>query len=229
MTNGKNYWFRGQGKSEWSLTPVALRYDSEGDRTDALSTLDDFKRYAPTKLKNIPESELEWAQKARHYGLPTRLLDWTQNPAIGLYFACENLDEDGIVFLFDPVDLNTKEDSENPRIFDANKDGKKLQKYFDLTGRVANNGSYRTIAIDPVWNSERILRQKGTFTLHGNRRLKLSQEQASSLVALPILKEDKENLLEDLEMIGIEEMSIFPEPEHVASYLREKLKPVGGN
>lgn len=229
ISDQKTYWFRGQGKTQWSLTPGALRYQNEKSRTNALKLLDDFKRYAPTKLKSIPESELKWAQKARHYGLPTRLLDWTQNPAIGLYFACENLNEDGVVFLFDPVDLNTKEDPDNPRIFDANKDGKKLEEYFNLKGRITSNGRYRTIAIDPVWNSERILSQKGTFALHGNRCLTLSQDQASSLIALPILQEDKESLLRDLEMIGIEEMSIFPEPEHITSYLKDKLQRAGGN
>jgi len=225
----QRHWFRGQGSSAWSLTPSALRHPSESTRTRALESVDDFKRLVATKLDAPPQAheQLLWIQIARHYGLPTRLLDWTQNAAIALYFACERVEEkseqkDGLVFVFDPIELNLAAHKEPPRVFDANKDADLIRPYLELTGRRSPRGR-PTIAIDPVWNSERLVLQKGEFTLHGAGNFALTQKQAPSLVGLAILHEDKEVLLNALHTIGIDEMSIFPEPEHVCSYIRHFL------
>uniref|UniRef100_A0A3B0MK21 FRG domain-containing protein n=1 Tax=Arsenophonus endosymbiont of Trialeurodes vaporariorum TaxID=235567 RepID=A0A3B0MK21_9GAMM len=40
----------------------------------------------------------------QHYGLPTRLLDWSSNLLVGLYFCrIKSLDKDGALFIFDPT------------------------------------------------------------------------------------------------------------------------------
>jgi hypothetical protein len=59
--------------------------------------------------------------------------------------------------------------------------------------------------------------QKGVFTLHGSR-FDLDKDQAPSLVALPIVREAKGQLLVELERIGVDEMTIFPELEHSARH-----------
>jgi len=71
--------------------------------------------------------------------------------------------------------------------------------------------------------------QQGAFTLHGSRNFTLTFEQAPSIVRFTIRSENKENLLHELERVGINEMSIFPEPEHMCHYLvwREKLDAFG--
>ena len=57
--------------------------------------------------------------------------------------------------------------------------------------------------------------QNGVFTLHGPRQFDLDRSQASSLSYVPILREHKTALLAELGRVGIGEMFIFPEPEHV--------------
>ncbi len=229
------FWFRGHANLAWTLTPSALRYAGAEARTKALNLLRDFKRYAQTKLPHPPgrhDEELEWVQLARHFGLPTRLLDWTRNAAIALYFAClratEENDADGAVFILNPEDLNREADPKNARILDAHSDADRIARYLRLSG-VRNRRGLRTIAINPVWNSERIVLQQGAFTLHGSREFTLTREQAPSLVCLRVPCAHKQRLLSELERAGINEMSIFPEPEYMCRYLvwREKLEILG--
>lgn len=215
------FWFRGHSDFTWDLTPSALRYRREDKRDKALSLLSDFKRFVEIKLNNPPGvgEQLKWVQLAQHYGLPTRLLDWTQNASIALYFACLEPDKNGLVFVLNPVDLNREADPHRPRVFDVNFDADLIDVYLSLPGKRDPNG-LKTIAIHPTWNSERIMIQQGVFTLHGSKEFSLTGKQAPSLVYLPILKRFKESLLKELDRVGVCEMSIFPESEHVCRYLK---------
>jgi hypothetical protein len=161
---------------------------------------------------------------AQHYGLPTRLLDWTQNAGIALYFACLDPRTNGLVFILNPVNLNRKADRKKARVLDPHEDVKTITPYLRLSARVYPSGTHSlpTVAINPLWNSERIIAQKGAFTLHGSKMFALDGDQAPGLMCLPILGQHKERLRSELERVGVDEMSIFPEPEHVANYLRRK-------
>jgi hypothetical protein len=216
------FWFRGHEDVRWELTPTALRYKREDDRARALALVSEFKRIAEIKLPRppLPSEELKWVQLARHYGLPTRLLDWTESATIALYFASLNSSVDGMVFILNPVDLNRMSYPKNPQIFNAQSHGKIISSYLELGARESARGP-GTIAINPVWNSERLILQKGVFTLHGPR-FQLDGRQAPSLVGLPILKECKVRMLLELGRVGVDEMSIFPELEHSCNFLIDK-------
>jgi hypothetical protein len=90
--------FRGQGRP-WPLIPTVgrnpLRYKPETER----QILTAFKRLGKQYLDSrAASSDWEWLAIAQHYGLPTRLLDWTSNALVAAYFATKSdQEEDGIV------------------------------------------------------------------------------------------------------------------------------------
>lgn len=216
------FWFRGHSNITHSLTPSALRLRSVARRSQALSLLSEFKRIADMKLSRPPtfDNELMWVQIAQHYGLPTRLLDWTESASAALYFACQDPATDGALFILNPVELNRLSYPLKPRVLDPQHDQKLILQYLKSGVRETKRGRY-PLAVSPVWNSERLMIQKGAFTLHGSR-LSLDRGRVPSLVALMILREAKASLLTELERIGVDEMTLFPELEHTCRHLKRR-------
>jgi hypothetical protein len=224
---GRIFWFRGHSRSEYELCPSALRHEDQGKREIGLGLIAEMKRFLEMKLPRppAPDDHLGWMQVAQHYGLPTRLLDWTQNAAVALFFACcSNEKNDGLVAILNPIELNQRVDPRVPRVFNAQKDSSIIGPYLELDGTLAKRGGKHTIAINPTWNTERIALQQGAFTLHGSRKFALCRTQVSSLLYVPILREHKAGLLNELARVGIGEMFIFPEPEHVCAHLKRQAK-----
>lgn len=219
------FWFRGHADISWPLCPSALRYSDEGMRTRAIQSLTEFRRIEEDRLPRAPgpDEVFKWMQIAQHHGLPTRLLDWTQSLATALYFACADTARDGIVLALNPRRLNQVSlPKKGIDVVDPYAHHDIIEKYFKLGAKPRARG-LRTVAVKPAWNSDRIILQQGMFTLHGDRFC-LDKAQAPSLIGVPILRSIKQQLRHQLDRIGVAEMFIFPEPEHVCSHLKQKIE-----
>ncbi|HVF60187.1 MAG TPA: FRG domain-containing protein [Thermoanaerobaculia bacterium] len=97
--------FRGQTKErDWPLIPSAGR-DLQRSRClqREVEMLEEFKRESIPYLDHTPATDWQWLALAQHNRLPTRLLDWSTNPLVGLWFAVRDppLDSDpGVVWAY---------------------------------------------------------------------------------------------------------------------------------
>ena len=100
-------WWRGHANAAWQLAPQAFRRNPD----DETSLLGHFVSRAPSRShRPCPDAKdfFGWLFLAQHYGLPTRLLDWTENPLIAAYFAVREQpsDSDGCLWALWPTGLN---------------------------------------------------------------------------------------------------------------------------
>ena len=192
--------FRGVSDTEHELiTGIGrLKFAKESDRpTYEQEVLKEFKRRSLPHLKSIPGSDLEWLQLAQHYGIPTRLLDWTHNPLVALYFAAEKSDESDFAIY---KSLHTSWLAED---FDP----------FQIESE---------LGIVPRHSDIRYINQAGVFTIHPTYRL----EKTDGLIKYIFPASKKQELRWLLRRLGFSPASMFPSLDGIARDVVAHCEPM---
>ena len=107
-----SYFYRGMRKADYNLSTSLSRNCKGAYAKLEQPMLENFINYVRIEDPSINESVWKAMVIGQHYGLPTRLLDWTHSTLVALHFATleDNLDKlgqrDCVVWRIDLRDLN---------------------------------------------------------------------------------------------------------------------------
>lgn len=193
--------FRGCSRSDYELITKFGRSIIENERyrklnseytyvvdyASELSIIQKFKDLAPAHLNTLPNNEWEWLSLAQHYGLPTRLLDWTENPLVALYFCLNrnHADFDGAVYV--------------------------IRECFEISKAEIGKSPYsieEVVLYEPRHTTPRISAQSGLFTAHKNPQVAYERDEIDKLIISNKIKGD---FWARLRTFGVNPFSMFPD------------------
>lgn len=202
-----------------------------------------YKNYTNEKF----ESKCELFSFMQHYGFPTRLLDWSENSLMSLYFSLESDKSDlsPVVWVLNVEGLNSIINHKiNGLLLTENN---LVSARFDMIGHQINetlieeffqnqaylkirNSLETPIAFYPISSGNpRIVTQKGVFTIHGTQKKPIEDvikenNKSSFLKKITINKNSINNIIEELYILGVTPRSIYPDFEGLSKEIKHKAE-----
>ncbi|SRR5258706_5019336 len=222
--------YRGHADFDWELKPKIARFPFEAPMAFAKKR-DDGRHSAekalfqmfrdwgtammPTWVSDGGEKEVSWRRLilAQHHGLPTRLLDWTRNPLVALFFAVDR----GAVSRVNCKCPSRPHDHDsavhvllNRRGFTVH--GLKQKRANGHAPRYAFNA--RVGVLFPPHMSPRISAQSSMFTIRKDPSISITPDFS---IRIPVAK--RSDILAELDALGVNHFSLFPDLDGLAAYL----------
>jgi len=227
-SSAQKWLFRGQADSRWNLSPSVHRgYTAQQERY----LTNEFRVRARSRYYACPVSSdyPGWLALMQHYGLPTRLLDWTYSPLVAAFFAVHPdyagnapPERDACIWALDARALNESQGFE-PLIFplDASSYEPLIVPAFKNRKELNSVGVAMAIEHDP-----RIQLQQGAFSIHSTRTPINAMEGAEHWLRRFVIDGCViANLFGELSMLGIRKYTLFPDLSALTSELRAIHQP----
>ncbi|QSQ19292.1 FRG domain-containing protein [Pyxidicoccus parkwayensis] len=225
---GEVVWFRGHANEIFKLQPSLARHPKGLEREALL--IKRFKQNAYSFRTLPPQSEWEWLFLMQHFGVPTRLLDWTESPLVGLYFAVNDKPEhdsaDGHLWAMLPAKFNFDIPRIRPIVpIDIPSFGveKTLDDYRPDVMVLDTHSNKLPVAAIAHRQNERIMAQLGVFTIMHRDTAPLETLADKHLAKFTIPAASKPQIKTELLNLRITRMSLFPELSSVAAVANEVL------
>jgi FRG domain-containing protein len=214
-------WYRGHPDVSHYLLASLLRYTNGLEKEKRL--FESFQKFSDRIFKRRT-SEWETLFEMQHYGVPTRLLDWTESFGVALFFAAyynkrHGSGTDAAIYLLSPHRLNQY--SRINRIYRIPEDERDFT-YKGIYWRQTPFAATAPIAIEPIFINDRMLAQRGMFTVHhdGMEPVETQFPDAVQKVAIP--NNIMDAALDFLSLTNINEYSVFPDLAGIAGYLKRE-------
>jgi hypothetical protein len=226
-------WFRGQTCWEWGLSPKLYRPPYKDANEEEIRL--EFQSQAIQLLSgHTPAAKWDWYFLMQHHGVPTRLLDWTENSLVALFFAVQDQETNGgardcAVWAIDPWWLNKKlrigvHGPILPDYDEANYYLKDLEDAFE--GEEV--GRQLPAAIEPPHVDRRVAAQSSRFLVFGLTqdltRSSIVRKKDARLARIKIPTAERIHILKELGDCGVTWSSIFPDLEGLALNILSRWK-----
>jgi hypothetical protein len=240
----QSLWYRGCGQSFHPLLPSLYRH-KKAKTPEELATLE-RQLIARFKQKSLPyltrslTDEWDTLFFMQHYGVPTRLLDWTENPLIALHFALMRAPykvrgdrrikytADATVWVLDPAQWNRH--ALKHQSFDGGPltPGDEPLQAYKPTPTFAKMNNH-PVALYGAHNSPRIVAQQGVFTIFGQNTAPMEQVYieesfpSESLAQIVLSRSVINKMRESLLNHGVTESVVFPDLEGLSRELKRSF------
>lgn len=229
--------FRGLSDAGYHLETTLMRLGGDYVSLEH-HLLRNFKKYARRTVVE-QDSVWNWLSVAQHYGLPTRLLDWTYSPYVALHFATANLerfDTDGAIWAVNylkahqllPQNLRDKLDAEGANVFTVEMLSEAVPSLPELGQTKPHD---YCIFLEPPSIDDRITNQFGFFSVMPDPACALDSwlnlhPHLWRRIIIPA--ELKWEIRDKLDQANITERVLFPGLDGLSCWLKRQYSPKSG-